>query len=59
MREPTFPSFTRRYSSSPMGESTLRVMVAERRGRAGAGSPSMRCSNGQRNSSEVSTADTG
>jgi hypothetical protein len=41
-RSPTRPSLTRMYSSSPIGESTLRLTTAVIRGRRGGTDPSSR-----------------
>ena len=56
---PTRPTATRRNSSSPVGETTLRVMLALMRVRAGIDEPSSRSSNGISSNSAVRAADTG
>ena len=58
-RWPTCPSFTRTYSSSPIGESSFLVIVALTVGLAGGASPWSRYSSGLTNSSLVRMAETG
>ena len=58
-RSLTWPSLTRTYSSSPMGDSSLRVIVARAAARVGGGRPCRRYSSGLRNSSLVRMAETG
>ena len=58
-RSPTWPSLTRTYSSSPIGDSNLRVMIAVAVGLLGGRKPCRRYSNGRRNNSLVRMAETG
>ena len=58
-RPPTRPSFTRSHSSSPIGESTLRLITASTVCGGALSRPSIRSSNGFRKSSDVTTAEAG
>ena len=58
-RSPTLPNETRINSSSPMGESTLRVSTACIVGRSGGSCPCQRYSSGRTIRSNVIAADTG
>ena len=59
VRSPTLPTFTRKNSSSPVGDTSLRGTVAVIVAGAGRCKPSCACTIGPTNSSNVSAADTG